>query len=188
MTWDEEDPGRSPSMNGSAQTAEPPSSTSSDAGSPPKERSVSADVSSAELADALEIVGAINLGSGASPSEVARIRARPVDMSTVQPLGSALPAASGSGASDLPTSSKPGSPSSDSRTRWSKPSNAAMLAAQANDVATRVLNGDIELEVAARYASTARVAVSAMNIEVQRARAARQTPNLLLDNPIDEEV
>jgi hypothetical protein len=62
-----------------------------------------------------------------------------------------------------------------------------MLAAQANDVATRVLNGDIDLETAKLYATTARVAVSAMNIEVQRARIARTSPHLLLDNPIIDE-
>jgi hypothetical protein len=100
---------------------------------------------------------------------------------------SALGVDSGSGGSDLPSSSTPGSPSRGSRTRWSRPSSAALLAAQANDVATRVLNGEIDLDVAARYASTARVAVSAMNIEVQRARAARQSPNLLLDSPVDRD-
>jgi hypothetical protein len=61
-----------------------------------------------------------------------------------------------------------------------------MLAAQANEIATRVLNGEIDVETAKLYASTARVAVSAMNIEVQRARAARTPPNLLLDPVIDD--
>lgn len=166
-------------------SADPNSSASSDAGPEPTARRQAAFDSSAAPADERESARRTILKRVLRELPAETIDALVADGTIARPPGSAPDAVSVFVGSDLPISSKPGSPSRDSRTRWNKPSSAALLAAQANDVATRVLNGDIELDVAARYASTARVAVSAMNIEVQRARAARQTPNLLLDNPVE---
>lgn len=91
-------------------------------------------------------------------------------------------AASATGGSDHLNSSPPGEPSAPSKRRYVQPVSASALAAQANEIATSVLNGEIDLEVAALYATTARVAVSAMNIEVQRARAAHTPPRLSLND------
>jgi hypothetical protein len=72
-------------------------------------------------------------------------------------------------------------PSSDSKGRWSKPVDIRQFAAQANDVATKFLNGEIDIEAARTYASIARVVVQAASSETTRARFVKEEPNLSLE-------
>lgn len=61
------------------------------------------------------------------------------------------------------------------------------FAAQANRVATMVLNGEIDLEVARTYSSMARTVAQAMSTEVSRARFVRTQPTLdLTDEVFDD--
>jgi hypothetical protein len=57
------------------------------------------------------------------------------------------------------------------------------FAAQASDVATRVLNGTMDLDTARVYGAVARTVAQAMTTEVQRARFLREAPDLQL--PLD---
>lgn len=123
-------------------------------------------------------------GSDDLESQVRDMYARPVGDLTLPPRGRVTDVAPDFLGLGHLKSSTSGSPSGDSKRRYSKPSNAAQMAAQANEIATAILNGDINVDVASAYASTARVAVSAMNIEVQRARLARAVPDLSLDQAI----
>jgi hypothetical protein len=52
------------------------------------------------------------------------------------------------------------------------------FAAQANQVATMILEGTINLETAKVYSSVARTVSQSMSIEVQRARASKEKPDL----------
>lgn len=51
---------------------------------------------------------------------------------------------------------------------------------QANDVATKVLNGEIDADTARLYSSVARTVVQSMSIEVARARFLKTVPELSL--------
>ena len=85
--------------------------------------------------------------------------------------------------------SKPSAPPSTSSTRrWRSPRSAMEFAAQANAVATMVLNGDIELETARTYSAVARTVAQAMSTEVSRARFVQSEPSLALDPAVFEEV
>lgn len=53
---------------------------------------------------------------------------------------------------------------------------------QANEVATCVLNGEIEMEVARVYYGVARTMAQVLSAEVYRARYLRQEPNLSLED------
>ena len=55
------------------------------------------------------------------------------------------------------------------------------FAAQANQVATAILNGEVDLDVARTYASVARTVAQAMNTEVNRARLYETLPDLELN-------
>lgn len=72
-------------------------------------------------------------------------------------------------------------PSSDSKQPWSRPSNIKEFAAQANKVATMVLNGEIDLEAARLFASLGRVVTQATSLEVTRGRFLKEEPNLSLE-------
>jgi hypothetical protein len=61
------------------------------------------------------------------------------------------------------------------------------FAAQANAVATMVLNGDIELEMARTYSAVARTVAQAMSTEVSRARFIQSEPSLALDPGVFED-
>lgn len=76
------------------------------------------------------------------------------------------------------TSTPSGKPSSDSKVQWRQPANVKEFAAQANRVATMILEGTIELETARVYSSVARTVSQSMSIEVQRARASKEKPDL----------
>lgn len=81
-------------------------------------------------------------------------------------------------ASGSPTS-KPFAPPS---THWTKPRTVKGFAAQVNDVATRLLNGEIDLETARAYGQLARTVAQATSIEVTRARFLQQEPSMSLDD------
>jgi hypothetical protein len=81
-----------------------------------------------------------------------------------------------------PPMSKPSeSPSRPSKRRWHKPKNVKEFAAQANEIATLVLNGEIDMETARGYASLARVVTQSVSIEVNRARILKREPDLSLE-------
>lgn len=78
-------------------------------------------------------------------------------------------------------------PSNESKTRYLRPTSVKEFTAQANDVATRVLNGEISIEEARAYASLARVVSQTVSVEVTRSRFLRTTPDLNFGEPRSEE-
>ena len=60
------------------------------------------------------------------------------------------------------------------------------FAAQANAVATMVLNGDLDLETARTYSAVARTVAQAMSTEVSRSRFVQSEPSLTLDPEVFE--
>lgn len=77
-------------------------------------------------------------------------------------------------------------PSPGSKRRWPVPKSARDVAAQANLVATLVLNGDLSLEHGRVYASTARLVAQALTVELSRARLSDNVPDLSLDYATEE--
>ena len=61
------------------------------------------------------------------------------------------------------------------------------FAAQANRVATMVLNGEIDVETARIYTAVARTVAQAMSTEVTRARFLQTEPDLELSEDVFEE-
>lgn len=88
-----------------------------------------------------------------------------------------VPTVSGSD-STSPTSKPSDKPSA----RWKPPRNAREFAAQANRVATMILNGEIEEDTARTYSAVARTAAQMLTAEVQRARFLQAEPNLSLED------
>lgn len=68
----------------------------------------------------------------------------------------------------------------DSKKYWRKPTNVTEFAAQVNEVATKVLNGDIDLESARIYSGLARVVAQSVSVQVTRARFLKEVPDLSL--------
>jgi len=66
---------------------------------------------------------------------------------------------------------------------WAVPVDPMTFAYQANKVATAILNGEIDLDVARTYASVARTVAQAMNTEVNRARLEQSLPDLSMKEP-----
>jgi hypothetical protein len=60
------------------------------------------------------------------------------------------------------------------------------FAAQANAVATLLLNGEIDVDVARTYSAVARTVAQAMSTEVSRARFVQSEPSLVLDPDVFE--
>lgn len=89
-------------------------------------------------------------------------------------------------ASASPTSKSSGERSSGSTRRWRQPRNVREFAAQANAVATMVLNGTMDLESARTYSSVARTVAQAMSTEVSRARFVAVEPSLELPDDVFE--
>lgn len=82
----------------------------------------------------------------------------------------------------LPQTSPPFvSPSRPSTRRYTTPKNVRAFASQVNDVASRVLNGEMELEAARVYSGLARTVAQAMSTEVSRARFLSQAPDLTFE-------
>lgn len=90
-------------------------------------------------------------------------------------------------ASTSPSSKPSGKPSGGSTRRWRPARNAIEFAGQANQVATMVLNGEIDPDVARIYSGIARTVAQAMSTEVSRARFLNTEPVLSLDVPDDED-
>ena len=92
--------------------------------------------------------------------------------------------------SSAPASSSPKTSStSDGRSRpstrhWRQPTSVRAFAAQANAVATMVLNGEMDLESARVYSAVARTVAQSMSTEVTRSRFLQTEPDL--DIPTDE--
>lgn len=80
-----------------------------------------------------------------------------------------------------PMSTPSETPSKPSNKRYRKPRTIREFAAQANEIATLVLNGEIDLETARNYASLARVVSQTASIEVTRARFLKREPDLSLE-------
>jgi len=74
-----------------------------------------------------------------------------------------------------------GVPSNGLSKHWRKPRDAKTFAAQANEVATMILNGEINLDVARTYSGVARTMAQVLSAEVYRARFLQQEPNLSLE-------
>lgn len=111
------------------------------------------------------------------------------------PTTHATPRSIGSGASagrNAPDDPSPNSKtsderSSDSKRRWKQPRNAREFAAQANAVATMVLNGEMNLDAARTYSSVARTVAQALSSEVSRSRFLQAEPSLELPGEVFEE-
>lgn len=71
--------------------------------------------------------------------------------------------------------------SKDSKKRWRTPRDARELAQQANEVATMILNQEIDLEVATKYTAAARTTSQLLSIEVYRARVEKTKANISLE-------
>lgn len=70
------------------------------------------------------------------------------------------------------------SPVNDSKKRWSQPKTVRQFTSQVNAVATRLLNGEIEVDQAKAYSALARTIAQTVTAEVQRARALKRVPDL----------
>jgi len=64
--------------------------------------------------------------------------------------------------------------------QYQKPTNVKELASQANDIANKLLNGEIELSLAAKYSSLVRATAQLKTLEVQKARMEKTPINLEL--------
>lgn len=64
---------------------------------------------------------------------------------------------------------------------WQKPRDAKAFAVQANEVATMILNGEIDLDRARAYSGVARTMAQVLSAEVYRARFLQREPNLSLE-------
>jgi hypothetical protein len=88
------------------------------------------------------------------------------------------------------TSSTSSSPSASSTGRYRRPINVKQMAGQVLDLATAVINGDVQgedLDRARLYASLARTTAQLVNSEVTRARFLREQPDLTFFEGEDDE-
>ena len=81
----------------------------------------------------------------------------------------------------------PPRPLSGRRQRWGTPETVHQLAGQANLVATMMLNGEIDLELARSYGALIRGIAQMMSIEVTRARFLKTEPILTFEIPEAED-
>jgi hypothetical protein len=103
------------------------------------------------------------------------------------PAGVSGSTAGGNGSVGASQTSKPSEPpSTPSTRRWRRPKDAAAFAAQANSVATMILNGELDLDTARTYSGVARTMAQVLSAEVYRARFLQQAPDLSLEE--DDEV
>lgn len=84
-----------------------------------------------------------------------------------------------------PTSRDSALPLGVSKKLWRTPLNVREFASQANQVATMVLNGDLDINTARIYSGIARTVAQAMSTEVSRARFLSELPNLSFEDPTD---
>lgn len=64
---------------------------------------------------------------------------------------------------------------------WRTPVNVKEVAEQANIVATKVLNGEIDMDKARAYSAIVRVISQAMTLEMNRSRLLKQAADLNFD-------
>lgn len=76
------------------------------------------------------------------------------------------------------TSTRSGKRAKPSSKRWRKPANVKEFASQVNEVATLVLNGELDIDQARTYASLARVVAQTVSVEVTRSRFLKEIPDL----------
>lgn len=89
-------------------------------------------------------------------------------------------------ASSSPTSRSSAEPSPGSTPRsMATPKNVREFASQVNQIASAVLNGEIDLERARVYSGLARTVAQAMSTEVSRARFLAQVPDLTFEEETD---
>ncbi len=84
-------------------------------------------------------------------------------------------------------SSRSTSQSNGSKKRWRQPKTIMQFASQVNDVCNRVLNDEIDIEKAKLFSAMARVVTQAANVEVSKARLAKEVPDLALDQMDDDD-
>lgn len=147
--------------------------------------------------------GPLESGDGSAPVATSADTERPLTESdaTTMPSSGTTPATPPStvsgpfvGSSEPgPTTGSPstsrnsGERSSGSTRRWRQPRNVREFAAQANAVATLVLNGEMGLEAARTYSSVARTVAQAMSTEVSRSRFLQSEPSLDLPDDVWED-
>lgn len=146
----------------------------------------------ASVAPATSDSGARRRRAGARPSTL------PPDTTGSSPLpprdapddaDTSTPTSSGSASESL-TSKSSGLSSTSSTKRSRRPRTVKALAAQVAALATDVLNGDVtgdQLESVRVYASLVRTAAQLITSEVTRARFVRETPDLTLEDPDEEQ-
>ena len=66
--------------------------------------------------------------------------------------------------------------------QWRRPKDAAAFAAQANRVATMILNGELDLDTARTYSGVARTMAQVLSAEVYRARFLKEAPDQSLED------
>ena len=122
-----------------------------------------------------------NTASGRRLARVIAAQSRRIKNATPSSDSSGSTTTSPASVGTTPISKPSGLPSSGSTEHWPVPKNARQFAAQANRVATLILNNEIELEVARTYSAVARTAAQMLTAEVQRARYRQLEPNLSLE-------
>lgn len=95
------------------------------------------------------------------------------------------PRSADDGSAPTANGSASSSPTSESSARrsggWTKPRNVKQFAGQVNEIATMVLNGEIDIETARAYSSLARTVAQSVSLEVTRSRFLKEVPDLRLD-------
>ena len=86
-----------------------------------------------------------------------------------------------------PNSDSSAPPSKPSKKQWRLPKSARDVAAQANAVATMLLNEELSLETGRVYAATARLVAQALSVELARSRLSGGQPNLELTDALDHD-
>jgi len=71
--------------------------------------------------------------------------------------------------------------------KWKQPKTVKEFASQASVVCTRLLNGEMDLEVARAYSGIARIVAQAVSSEVTKSRFLSQKPDLEIDEQVFEE-
>jgi hypothetical protein len=93
----------------------------------------------------------------------------------------------GAAATSPPGSTPSASRSRTSNTRYLPPRTVEEFAAQASDVCTRLLNGQIDPKLAQTYGTVARVVSQTFSAQVTKGRFLKEMPDLTLNLRDDEE-
>ena len=111
-----------------------------------------------------------------------------IEAAVIQSSGVSGSATGKSEPADDPKPSKPSdAPSTPSTRHWATPRTAMDFAAQANKVATMILNGEIDVDTGRLYSSVARTVAQALSTEVSRARYLQNEPNLTFPEEVEIE-